>query len=61
MFLRNLLKNNIRYILNKYIPQKYKIFIGKLIRYIHSLVMYFTLIVLIILPKKFIKLLFIQV
>ena len=46
MFLRNLLKNNIRYILNKYIPQKYKIFIGKLIRYIHSLVMYFTLIVL---------------
>ena len=59
MFLRNLLKTNIRYILKKYIPQKYKIFIGKLIRYIHSLIMYFTLIVLIILPKKFIKYVFI--
>ena len=56
--LRNLLKTKIRYILNRYIPQKYKTFIGKVIRYIHSVAMYFTLFILIILPKEFIKYIF---
>lgn len=56
--LRNFLKTRIRYILNRYIPQKYKTFIGKVIRYIHSVVMYFTLFILIILPKHFIKYIF---
>lgn len=56
--LRNFLKTRIRYILNRYIPKKYKTFIGKVIRYIHSVVMYFTLFILIILPKHFIKYIF---
>lgn len=56
--LRNFLKTKIRYILNTYIPQKYKTFIGKVIRYIHSVAMYFTLFILIILPKEFIKYIF---
>jgi len=59
MVLRNFLKTNIRYLINLYISEKNKIFIGKVIKYIHSSIMYITLLILIFISKKFIIYIFI--
>ena len=59
MFLRNFFKNNIRYLINLLIKDKYKVIVGKTIRYIHKLYMFFILLILFFIKKKYIKYIFI--
>ncbi len=59
MFLRNFFKNNIRYLINLLIKDKYKVIVGKTIRYIHKSYMFFILLILFFIEKKYIKYIFI--
>ena len=59
MFLRNFFKNNIRHIIKLFINEKYKIPIGKCVRFIHNIAMYITLLILFFIDKKYIKYIFI--
>ena len=54
MLLRNFFKNNIRFLINNYIPYELREFIGKLIRFIHIYIIYIIFFLLIFLDKKFI-------
>jgi hypothetical protein len=54
MLLRNFFKNNIRFLINNYIPYESREFIGKLIRYFHTFIPYIVFFLLIFLDKKFI-------
>ena len=59
MFLRNFLKNNIRHIIRLFINEKYRIPIGKCVRYIHNIAMYITFFIIFFINKKYIKYIFI--
>lgn len=59
MLLRNFFKNNIRYLIQLLINDKYRIIIGKFIRYFHNLGMYIMLLILFFINKKYIKYIFI--
>lgn len=59
MFLRNFFKNNIKYLLKLLIKDKYKIIIGKTIRFIHIYIIYIIFLTLFFIDKKYIKYIFI--